>query len=817
MSEDFEINEPVSTFDFRGFLFRLLRYWPLFLISLAIAFGIAYYINVRKLPIYQMENMVSIKDDQNPFFTSNTSLTFNWGGTTDKVNTAIITLKSRSHNEKVVERLQYYVDYLKDGEYQQVDAYKQTPFFVEIDTTKPQIQGKQLQVVFRDSVNFTLSATFTEGAVPLFNYASKEKTSVFVEAGEFSKQYKMGQKINLPFFSGTFMPNPDFMGNPGTPYYIVLKNYDGTVRQYLGIRVDPESKGSSVLRMRLTGNNKAKLVDYLNTSVEVLSQDMLDRKNLFATKTIRFIDSSLAMKSAELSTVEDELNQFKNKNAIFNLESEGSEINTKLSELDLRKEAVNRELNYYNTLQNYLTSRSDYRDVPAPSVAGISESSIVSGVGRIIQLSEERNKLRYSFKDGAPVFADIDRQIDAVKNVLLENIRSSKSLKTDDLNAINRDIGRYESEIRGLPKEQQDLLKIERRYNLSQGSYNLFLSKRSEAGLVKAANVSDVMVIDSAKDTGGGQVGPNTKLNYMMALLFGSLIPFLFVFVRVFFDTKIGSVKELERITSIPLLGVIGKSHIDSNLAVITKPKSAIAESFRALRSSLQFIYRKQGIEGAKTVLITSSVSGEGKTFCSINIASVFALSEKRTVLVGLDLRKPKIFDDFGIDNAVGVVNYLINDASLEQIIQKTEVDYLDVITAGPIPPNPSELLMGERMELLIDSLKEEYDYIILDSPPMGLVADSLELTKLADATIYLVRHNYTQKNMFTFVNEKYKTGEVKHISLVLNDYQEKAGKGYGYGYGNGYGYGYGSYGNGYHEHVPAKTLLQKIKSNFRK
>ena len=214
-----------------------------------------------------------------------------------------------------------------------------------------------------------------------------------------------------------------------------------------------------------------------------------------------------------------------------------------MNALDLRKEAVNRELNYYNTLQDYLINRSDYRDVPAPSVAGISEASVVSGVGKIVALAQERNKLQYSFKEGAPVFNDIDRQIDAVKTVLLENIRSSKSLKNQELSSINSDIGRYEGEIRKLPKEQQDLLNIERRYNLSQGTYNLFLAKRSEAGLVKAANVSDVMIIDPAKDTGGGQIGPNTQLNYMMAGLLGLFIPLLFVFVRVFFDTKISNVK----------------------------------------------------------------------------------------------------------------------------------------------------------------------------------------------------------------------------------------------------------------------------------
>ena len=815
MSEEFEINESHTTFDFKGFLFRIWSHWPLFLISLAIAFSIAYYINVRKQPIYQMENLVSIKDDQNPFFTTNTSLTFNWGGTTDKVNTAVITLKSRSHNEEVVERLQYYMTYLRDGKYQQVDAYKQTPFFVQVDTNKAQMLNHQIQLVFQDSVNFKLSVDFKEGKnITLQNYTTKEKTSRFVEAGKFAATFKIGQRISTPFFNGVFMPNPEMVSNPGTPYYIVFQDYDSAVKTYLGIRVDPESKGSSVLKMRLTGNNKAKMVDYLNSSVQVLSESMLERKNLFATKTIKFIDSSLAQKSEELSTVEDELNKFKNKNAIFDLASEGSEINAKLNELDMQKEAVNRELNYFNTLQEYLVMRSDYRDVPAPSVAGISEASVVSGVGKIVALAEERNKLQYSFKEGAPIFNDIDRQINAVKTVLLENIRSSKSLKTQELTNINRNISQYEGQIRKLPKEQQDLLNIERRYNLSQGTYNLFLAKRSEAGLVKAANVSDVMVIDSAKDTGGGKIGPNTQLNYMMAGLLGLFIPMLIVFGRVFFDTKIRNIKELERLTPMPLLGVIGKSHVDSNLVVLTQPKSAVAEAFRGLRASLQFIYKKQGIEGAKTVLITSSVSGEGKTFCSINLASVFALSEKRTVLVGLDLRKPKIFDDFDIDNKVGVVNYLINEADVHSIIQKTQLSFLDVIPSGPIPPNPSELLIGERLEHLLETLKEEYDYIILDSPPLGLVSDSLELIKHVDATLYVVRYNYTHKNMLSFVNDKYKTGEVKHISLVLNEYVEKNGRGYGYGYGYG---NYSGYGNGYHENIKPVPFWQRANNRIRK
>ena len=621
------------------------------------------------------------------------------GGTTDKVNTAIINLQSRSHNEAVVDRLQYYVNYFKDGEYQQINAYKKAPFLVEADTSAYQVLGKQFKITFKDSVTYTLETDFVAKNYTLQNYHTKEKKGQYIEAQAFQKEYKLGEKIKLPFLTATLVPFEEVGVVPNTPYYISFSNFDGRVKKYLNMNIRPESSGSSVLRLRLIGLNKAKLVDYLNTSVQVLSENMLERKNLFATKTIRFIDSSLAQQSKELGNVEDELNAFRSKNEIFNLESEGQELSGKLNTLDLRKEAINQEINYYNTLEDYLTTRTDYRNVPAPSVAGISEASIVSGVGRIVALAEERNKLQYSYKEGAPVFDDIDRRIDAVKRVLLENIRSSKELKNQELATINSNIAQYESEIRGLPKEQQELLKIERRYNLSQGSYNLFLSKRSEAGLVKAANVSDVLVVDKAKDTGGGQIGPNTQLNYMMALLFGFVVPFLFVFIKSFFDNRIQTVKDIERLSTIPILGVIGKSRLENNLAVLSTPKSAVAESFRAIRSSLQFMYKKQGVTGAKTVLVTSSVSGEGKTFTSINIASVFALSEKKTILLGLDLRRPKIFDDFEINNKVGIVNYLIGDASTQEIIQKTKVEHLDVITSGPIPPNPSELLMGETMK----------------------------------------------------------------------------------------------------------------------
>ncbi len=282
-----------------------------------------------------------------------------------------------------------------------------------------------------------------------------------------------------------------------------------------------------------------------------------------------------------------------------------------------------------------------------------------------------------------------------------------------------------------------------------------FLKKRNEAEIVKASNLSDIHFIDPAKDIGGGLIGPKTSVNYVLALFAGILVPLFFIFGIFFVNNAIQNTEDINKLTQIPLIGVIGVNKDSLNLAVFDKPKSALSEAFRAIRSSLQFLYKKQQVSGSKTLMITSSISGEGKTFCSINIATVFALSEKKTVIVGLDLRKPRLSDEFGLKNQIGVVNYLIKQNSLDEITNSTQIPNLDVILSGPIPPNPSELILSEAMKELVLELKQKYDYIVLDTPPVGLVSDALELAQFADVTLYIVRQNYTKKDMITLLNTR--------------------------------------------------------------
>ena len=796
-TKDFSFFENQNNFDFKGFLIKTGSYWKLFILSLVITFTIAYQVNIRKQKIYGINTSISIKEQSNPFFTSGTSLTFNWGGTSDQVQMISSTLKSRSHNEVVVGRLQYYISYLKQGQYYKIDAYGEAPFHVVIDKNKAQVLSKNIKIKFLSENEYQLIIEFDKKKADVFNYIKNKKEISNVATGKFIKKYKVGERVSLPFLNWVVEINENPNKYVGSEYIVKFNEFDKVVAEFQKVKVVTDEKSGSILTLALEGTNKARMVDYLNATVNVLIKSELDKKNLFATNTIKFIDSTLIETEKELKRNGDEMKTFQKDKNITDIESGGTAITDLLKTYDTEKDDVSRKIAYLNALKSYLKNNDDFSKLPAPSVAGIDEPNIVVNVSKLISLSIERSQMAYAIKN-EKLFKDFDNEMLSVKKVLLENINSYRNALNYDLANVTSKINEQEKNIKQLPEDKQELNKIVRKYSLSDNVYSNFLAKKSEAQIVKAANLSDIHFLDTAKDTGGGLLGPRTNVNYVIAFFMGLLIPLLIVFIIFFINNAVQNVDDISRLTQIPLIGVVGKKHVASNLAVFEKPKSALSEAFRAIRSSLQFIYKKQHLDGSKTLMLTSSISGEGKTFCSINIATVFALSGKKTVIVGLDLRKPKIFDDFKIENNIGAVNFLINQKTIEEITQKTHIPFLDVITSGPVPPNPSELIMGDNMRILMKELKNKYDYIILDTPPVGLVSDALEIAQYCDVTLYIIRQNYTKKDMITLLNNREKRGELNNISIILNGFENKAK--YGYAYGYGFDYGYGSYSNGYHE-----------------
>ena len=808
--KDFSIFENQVSFDFKGFLIKIGSYWRWFLLSLLITFTIAYQVNVRIEKIYGMETLISVKEESNPLFTSNTSLVFNWGGTSDQVQTISTTLQSRSHNELVVDKLQYYIDYLVQGKYNLVDAYGAVPFYVAIDQSNGQLAGRLIGIKFLNENEYEIRIPFENNTVSSISYSANSRDNTAVVPGDFVKKYRVGEPVILPFLNWKLLlkDNPGFY--KGNEYFVRFNDFDATVSRYKGINVRSDDKGGSIITLAMQGNNKARMVEYLNSTVKMLMKRQLDSKNQFATNTISFIDSTLVAMESQLKETGEELKSFRKGKNIYDIEEGGGKFSNQVLEYDVKKDEVSRKLAYYNSLKAYLKSSVDYSKLPAPSVAGIEDPNIVVNISKLIALSTQRSEMAYAVKSDK-IFKDFDSQMEAVKKVLLENIASAKSSLQFDLATINAKINQTESSIKRLPDDQQELIKIKRKYDLSNNIYSTFLQKRSEADIVKAANLSDIRFIDPAKDVGGGLIGPRTSVNYVLALFLGILFPLVLVFIIFFINDSIQNTEDISKLTQIPLIGVVGLNKEITNLAVFDRPKSSLSESFRAIRSSLQFLYKSQHVDGAKTLMITSSVSGEGKTFCSINIATVFALSEKKTVIVGLDLRKPRLFDEFNLTNKVGIVNYLIKQKSIDEIINPTQIPFLDVIVSGPIPPNPAEMILSEGMGELISELKKRYDYIILDTPPVGLVSDSLELAQYCDVTLYIVRQNFSKKEMITLLNNRVKRGELKNASIVLNGFENKAK------YGATYGYSYGTYSNGYYEEDKPKSIFSRIVEKFKK
>ena len=818
--DKFDINiDQLKSFDVQEYLIKVISNWKLFLVTLIIGLLIASFINRYKQKNYSLNSIITVKEEQNPLFSSNTNIAFNWGGPSDKVETVITILKSRSHNEIVVDSLKYYIDYLKEGRFRMLDIYGNQPFVLELDSLSYNMLNTPIKLAFLDNELVELSAVFEDDNLSLMNFHSKKSKKFVPEIKTFNEQFNIHDTIETPFCRFKINKKNFLKSLAGQIYFIRFKSFNGTVRKYQNISVKTLTKGTSIIQLELIGPNKHKIEEYINTTVGVLDSIQSEQKQAYLVKTKEYIDDVFTTAESYLNTVEKDLGNYKQANKVYDLSIEGQALFTQLSELDLKKQQVVDRLEYYTNLEKYiLTNKEINDDIPAPVNVTIEDPNIAQNIVELVELSKEKKNLEQTVTTDYPPLKKINDRINITRGVLLENISNMKRVTQINLNNIKNRLSTYTERLNSLPKKEQGLLKMNRDYKVTAINYEYLKQKQYDAGTAIAATVSDVKVLDDAKDIGQGPISPKPVLNYSVAAILSLLFPLLYIILKEVLSNKIVTVEEIEKVYKIPVLGVIGRAKIDSYLAVFEKPKSTLAESFRALRSNIQFLFKKGS--KCKTIIVTSSVSGEGKTLCSVNMASVFAMSDKKAVLIGMDLRKPKLHEDIHITNEIGLVNYLIGQKEISEVIQKTQVPNLDVITAGPIPPNPSELLISDQTSRLMEQLKEKYDYIIIDTPPVGLVADAIELFKYSDAIIYVIRQNYTQRGMPKMIDDKYKNGEVKNISYVLNDFSIKDSYGYGYAYGYGYGYGYGGgygygkYGTGYHENEKRSWFKKLFSKN---
>ncbi|GAB2481060.1 MAG: polysaccharide biosynthesis tyrosine autokinase [Cytophagales bacterium] len=781
MSLDSEENDlfkgEESSFDLKSILPKVIRIWPWIILSLGLFLGVAFYITETSPPTYRVSSKFFIKENEKGFsFFESPAISQEQGmGLTNEM----IILKSRPIAEATLRKLDFQVEYYQEETFRNREIYKQTPIVVEVDWKNPQLLNGKINVTWNSIDSYELS--FPEkGYTQLFPDGS------FGSVGELaSATFKFGEWVETPNYK-IRVSNTSGVESGASLFVLRDKNY--LVNYYsLGLIIELEAKNSSILNISLLAQNRLKGEAYLNALMETYLELELQEKNEIASRTINFIDSQVAGVADSLSFFENQLQDYRATNQIFNLSSESSAVFGQLTEIETQLANENLKKRYYQSLKDYLV-RENYNEIVVPSGLGIDDPYLNGLIENLLAVQVERSRLRATQTELSPQVREANKKLaDLAGSIseILENVDRNNSMVIADLENRKRQI---EASFRSLPQAEQNLIRIQRQATLNENIYNFLSERRAESAISKASNTPSNKIIEYAK-AGMLQVSPKPARNYLAALLAGIILPVLIVLGREFFRTKIEEPKYLERKLKIPVLSTILQNKSKDNLVVFNSGKSGIAEGFRSLRSNIKFLVPK---DKQLTMMLTSTISGEGKTFCAINLASVYSLTGKKTLLIGCDMRKPKIFQDFGLKNDVGLSNFLSGQSEdPKEIIKHTSFENLDIILSGPIPPNPSELLFSPNFEKLVEQLKSEYEVIILDTPPVGLVSETLDLLTLVDFTLFVFRQNYSEKVFIDALNGLREQKGIKNLYAIFNglDATKVSYGGYGYSYGYGYGY----------------------------
>jgi capsular exopolysaccharide synthesis family protein len=783
--------------DIRRFLIKIVVNWPLFVVSLCVAYAIAFLINRYTEPMYGVSATLLINEERK----STTELlisALDRYGSRKNVENEIAVLRSYSLTRRTLKELDFSISYFVVGHVRESRIYNPRVFNVDLDSLK------------KTRNNYPIYVTIIDEERYLLQIDNQYKIKKILRFGEQFSHPDFNFKINLD--KRYFSPSNNSINNK---YYFIVSDINSLTNQYRGrLYVSTNEKKSSVINLYISGPVPEQEADYLNKLCEVYIKNGLEEKNRAAINTIKFIDFQLTSVTDSLRKAELRLQNFRLNKKIMDIGAEGASIFAKLERLQTEKATLQIHINYYYYLKKYINDKNEFTDIIAPSVMGVSEPTLNSLVGALADLYRQRAVLSYSSQIDNPALSIIDLKMQKTAEALKENMNEIINASKLNLKNLDEMIANEEIEMQKLPITERELINIKRDYDLNNNIFTFLLQKRAEAGIAKASNTADNKMLDAAMPENAGLIGPMRTKNYLISMFIGGLIPIIILFLTELFNTRLVDLKELDYLKKCNVIGTIGHNEKTSDLPVFENPKSALAESFRSLRTNLQYLLREKG---EKTILVTSTISGEGKTFCAMNLATILAMSNKKTLLVSLDLRRPKIHKLFNLSNETGLSSYLINRNTKEEIIFSSNVKNLYILTSGPVPPNPAELLETDRMEELMAELKNEYDYIILDTPPVAIVTDALLLSKFSNVTIFVVRQNFSSKEVLSLADELAEKGKMKHINILVNDLSVRGyyGNSYKYGYRYSYGYRYGyNYGSDYYgEHDKPLTWNDRIKN----
>ncbi|TCJ14166.1 polysaccharide biosynthesis tyrosine autokinase [Flaviaesturariibacter flavus] len=786
MSSNFQATRSDQTgFNLKEFLFKYLRFLPLFILSLVLSLIIAFFYLRYTAPTFQSRGALILTEDK---AAANSADKFNQLFVDDRsknMANELEYLHSKALMQRVVADLGLNTQYYSKGKIKQLNVYKDSPYRLRV-------------LSLTDSASsFDLHMHFIKGS------------SFYV--GENSKEvYTAGQPFTLP--QGTFVVDFVRQPAPGTDY-LTRWMPEASMAMNLANAINPINKAGSsgIIQITMEADNAVFAADVINKVMLEYQESIKEDKNQKTRQTLAFLNGRLAIVNREVDSITALRDNFMRVNKLSDINAVSDKAYERSNESLKEMQATTLQLSKIGMIESYI--RDGNRGDIVPTTLDLPDVTLNSQVQKYNDLQLEYKTLTANGNtpSGNATVRQLEEQIEKTRRNILETLRNVRAAYQTANQQLAGQKSSAEMTLSGLPSLKQRLEEINRALESKLQVFAFLNEKKEETAISLAATISNTRVLEQA-EINRAPVRPTSGKVRSIALLIGLLIPLIFVLVLEILDDKITSRVDIERQTGTPIMGEVGHAGAENTLVVKARSRSFIAEQFRIARSNMQYVLPDKS---CPVLMVTSSFSGEGKSFISTNIGAVMALAGKKTVVLEFDVRKPKILSGLGMAKKPGLTNFMLGKATAAELLVPVDgIDNYWVLPCGPIPPNPAELLLDPKLNELFDYLKANFDFIVMDTPPVGMVGDAMTLAKYVDATLYIVRQGVTHKKQLEMVNDFYKSEKLPKMNIILNDVKLRAGYGYygygryGYGYGSSYGYGYG-YGY-YDDDVEGTSFIKR-------
>jgi len=760
----------------RTTLLRYLRHWYWFVLA-AVLMLLAAFLYLRYAqPVYLSQSRLLVKDEKKGLDSESILKDLEIFAPKKVIENETEILRSYTLMEQVVNQLGLDVQYVHDTPSGRRELFRESPVRLVIEKATPLLyQSDPLELTFPDAKTVRMAG----------------------------RSYPLNTSVQTPYGRLRFF-GKRAVSDTTAPVLVQVFDHDEVVNGYLqSLKAEPTSKASTVILLSIETGVPDKGEAILNRLIDVYTEASVLDKNRVASNTLNFIEDRLALVAGELQTVEKGVEKYKSSQGITDLGTQAQGFLETAQQNDANLTEANIQLASLDDIQKYVNSQPEYRS-GTPALLGLSDPTLVKLIETFTKLDAQREQLARTTPDQNPLMETINSQLKSVKSSISENIGTMRQTLASTRQQFRAKNQKIEGAIRTIPTKERNLMNITRQQVIKNDLYTYLLRKREETAVSYASAISDSRIIDAAR-TAHKPVKPKKQLVYLLFLLGGLLLPAVALGAYDAINNRVVRRTDVEEGTQVPILGEVIQKKQPGILVVGNRSQTVIAEQIRTLRTNLNYLRNSR--EGSQVLLFTSSIQGEGKTFVSLNLGASLALVGQRTIILEMDLRKPKLHESIGFPNGLGLSDYLAGNTSLSEVVNPIPgSENYSIITSGTLPPNPAELLSSPRLEQLISELRENFDYILIDAPPIGLVTDAQLIAPFADATLYLIRHDVTPKNALKMVELLFREKRFNKLNIVLNAVRNDATTYYSYG-SNGYS-------NTQLDSGPKKSFLSRFKPN---